>query len=195
MSTLTGDVVLALQDQLAAEGIQPYQIASALAILCGAITFFIGLIRIGWIVDMIPLVSLSAYMTGSAISILVGQVPTLLGETFPKPWTTRDPTYRVMINTLKYLPTAKLDAAMGLSALAMLYAIRVACNFAAKRWPSHQKMIFFVSTLRTVFVILLYTMISWLVNMNHRSNPSFKILGSVPSGKHELPRVGHGHVH
>ncbi|CAN8099806.1 unnamed protein product [Discula destructiva] len=182
LSTLTGDVVLALQDQFAAQGIEGYQIASALAILCGAITFFLGFIRIGWIVDMIPLVSLSAYMTGSAINILVGQVPTMLGETFPKPWTTRDPTYRVMINSLKYLPTAGLDAAMGLTALVMLYAIRVACNTAAKKWPNHQKMFFFLSTLRTVFVILLYTLISWLVNMNHRQDPLFKILGTVPSG-------------
>lgn len=144
--------------------------------------------RIGWIVDMIPLVSLSAYMTGSAISILVGQAPTLLGETFPKPWTTRDPTYRVIINTLKYLPTAQLDAAMGVSALVMLYAIRMACSWAAKKYPVRQKTFFFVSTLRTVFVILLYTMISWLVNMNHRSSPKFKILGQVPSGKRNLQR-------
>lgn len=184
MSTLTGDVVLALEDQFKDAGIEGFQIASALAVLSGAIVFFIGFIRIGWIVDMIPLVSLSAYMTGSAISILVGQVPTLLGETFPSPWTTRDPTYRVMINTLKYLSTAKLDAAMGLSALVMLYIIRFGCNWAAKKYPSRQKSFFFVSTLRTVFVILLYTMISWLVNMNHKSKPSFKILGTVPSGKH-----------
>lgn len=192
LSTLTGDVVLALQDQFAAQGIQPFQIASALAVLSGAIVFAIGFIRIGWIVDMIPLVSLSAYMTGSAINILVGQTPTLLGETFPSPWTTRDPTYRVIINTLKYLPTAKLDAAMGVSALVMLYAIRVACNLAAKKWPSRQKMIFFVSTLRTVFVILLYTLISWLVNKDHKSKPSFKILGEVPSGKHVIQGFAHG---
>lgn len=181
MSTLTGDVVLALQDQF--PDLQAYQIASALSVLAGAIVFFIGFIRIGWIVDMIPLVSLSAYMTGSAINILVGQVPTLLGETFPKPWTTRDPTYRVIINSLKYLPSAQADAGMGLGALFMLYGIRTACNLLAKKYPTRQKMIFFISTLRTVFVILLFTLISWLVNMNHRSDPTFKILGSVPRGK------------
>lgn len=181
MSTLTGDVVLALEDQF--PDLQVYQIASALAVLSGAIVFFIGFVRVGWIVDMIPLVSLSAYMTGSAISILAGQVPTLLGETFPSPWTTRDPTYRVIINSLKYLPTATKDAGMGLGALVMLYGIRTACNLLAKKYPNRQKLIFFASTLRTVFVILLFTMISWLVNMNHRSSPKFKILGTVPTGK------------
>lgn len=184
MSTLTGNVVDALSPQF--PELEAFHIASALAILAGAITFFIGVIRIGWIVDMIPLISLSAFMTGSALNILVGQVPTMLGETFPSPWTTRDPTYRVIINTLKYLPTAKLDAAMGLTALVMLYAIRWACQFVAKKYPKHQKIMFFVSTLRTVFVILLYTMISWLANMHSRSSPKFKILGSVPRGKSSL---------
>lgn len=181
MSQLTGDVVLAVSPKF--PELQKYQIASALAVLSGAIVFFIGFIRIGWIVDMIPLVSLSAYMTGSALSILVGQVPTMMGETFPSPWTTRDPTYRVMINSLKYLPTCTVDAAMGLSALVMLYAIRHGCQYAAKKYPTRQKMLFFASTMRTVFVILLYTMISWLVNMHRRSDPKFKILGSVPRGE------------
>lgn len=184
MSTLTGNVVDALQPQF--PDLDAYHIASALAILAGAITFFIGLLRIGWIVDMIPLISLSAFMTGSALNILVGQVPTMLGETFPKPWTTRDPTYRVIINSLKYLPTAQLDAAMGLTALVMLYIIRWACQHFAKKFPKHQKVLFFVSTMRTVFVILLYTMISWLVNMHSRSDPKFKILGSVPRGRSSL---------
>lgn len=181
MSQLTGNIVLEVSEQF--PDLEAYHIASAVAILAGAIVFFIGVIRVGWIVDMIPLVSLSAFMTGSALNILVGQVPTLLGETFPSPWTTRDPTYRVIINSLKYLPTAGLDAAMGLTALVMLYGIRHVCQTLGKKFPQHQKLLFFMSTLRTVFVILLYTMISWLVNMHRRKNPAFKILGTVPRGK------------
>ncbi|KAK3080204.1 hypothetical protein LTS18_002849 [Coniosporium uncinatum] len=52
----------------------------------------------------------------------------------------------------------------------------------AKKWPQHKKAFFFASTMRTVFVILLYTMISWLTNMHHRSRPSFTLLGTVPRG-------------
>lgn len=181
MSQVTGEVVDALQGDF--PDIAPHYIASALAILCGAIVCFLGLIRVGWIVDMIPLVSLSAFMTGSALNILVGQVPTMMGIKFPKPWTTRDPTYRVIINSLKYIGTTKIDAAMGLTALIMLYGIRSICQYAAKKYPNRQKLIFFIMTLRTVFVILLYTMISWLVNMHRRSDPMFKILSSVPRGK------------
>lgn len=127
-------------------------------------------------------------MTGSAINIAVGQVPTLMGITG---FDTRASTYRVVINTLKHLGRTKLDAAMGLTALAMLYIIRSACNFAGRRFPNRAKTFFFLSTLRTAFVILLYTMISWLVNRHHRKKPLFKILGKVPRGfKHAgVPNV------
>lgn len=155
-------------------------IASALAVIAGCIIFFIGLIRMGWIVDLIPLVSISAFMTGSALNIAVGQLPTLFGITG---FDTRAATYRVFINFLKYLGKTKLDAAMGLTALFLLYAIRSACTYAAKKFPQRKKLIFFISTLRTAFVILLYTLVSWLVNRHHRKKPLFKILSTVPRGK------------
>ncbi|KAH6660036.1 sulfate permease [Truncatella angustata] len=182
MSTVTGNVVTSAIAILPEYKDHPEVIASALAIITGAIVFFIGIIRFGRIVELIPLVSLAAFMTGSAINIAAGQVPTMLGETFAKPYTTRDATYMVIINTFKFLPTAKLDAAMGLTALFMLYLIRWSCSTAAKRYPQKQKLFFFLATLRTAFVILLYTMISWLANMNSRSNPKFNILGTVPRG-------------
>ncbi|KAK3335370.1 sulfate transporter family-domain-containing protein [Cercophora scortea] len=178
MSQVTGGVVA---DMLVAlPNVPPHAIASALAILAGSIVLFFGLTRLGWFVDLISLTALSAFMTGSAITIAVGQFPTLMGITG---FSTRDAPYIVFIHTLQGLPRTKLDAAMGLTALAMLYLIRSACSLAAKRWPRHQRLAFFLSTLRTVFVILLYTMISWLVNMHMpRGKAKFKILFDVPRG-------------
>ena len=163
--------------------IQGHVVASALAIIAGSIVCFIGLIRCGWIVEFISLAAISAFMTGSALNIAVGQVPSLMGITG---FSNRDSTYKVVINILKHLGRTKIDAAMGLTALFMLYAIRSACNLAARRIPSRSKSFFFVSTLRTAFVILLYTMISWLTNRHHRSKPVFTILGKVPRGRQRL---------
>ncbi|KAL1954991.1 hypothetical protein VTO42DRAFT_398 [Malbranchea cinnamomea] len=177
MSTLVGSIVLKAQEQK--PDLEPHIIATALSVICGSIITFVGLIRCGWIVDFIPLTAISAFMTGSAINIASGQVPTMMGITG---FSTRDSTYLVIINTLKYLGRTKIDAAMGLTALFLLYLIRFACNTSAKRYPKHSKLFFFLSTLRTAFVILLYTMVSWLVNMNRRDNPRFKILGNVPRG-------------
>jgi sodium-independent sulfate anion transporter 11 len=177
MSTVVGNVVA--KAAITHPDIEGHVIASALAVITGCIIAAIGLARCGWIVDLISLTSISAFMTGSAINIAVGQVPGMMGITG---FSTRVETYRVVINTLKHLGRSDLNAAMGLSALAMLYIIRSVCKLAAKKYPSRQKLIFFISTLRTVFVILLYTLISYLVNRHHRKDHKFKILGTVPRG-------------
>jgi sodium-independent sulfate anion transporter 11 len=179
MSTIVGNVVLHAQE--VDPSIPGHVIASALAVICGCIIVAIGLARMGWIVDLISLTAITAFMTGSAISIAAGQVPTMMG--ISSRLNTRDPTYLVIINTLRQLGHSTLDAAMGLTALTMLYIIRYACQWAAKKHPNQKKTFFFISTLRTVFVILLYTMISWLVNKDHRQKPLFKILGTVPRGR------------
>lgn len=180
MSLIVGNVVLKVKKT--DPKLPGHVVASALAIVCGAIIAFIGLIRMGWIVDFISLAAISAFMTGSAINIAVGQFPTMMGITG---FDTRAATYKVVINSLKHLGRTQLDAAMGLTALLMLYLIRFGCNFAAKKQPGRAKLFFFLSTLRTAFVILLYTMISWLVNRHHRAtkNNRFKITGAVPRGK------------
>ena len=180
MSTITGNVIDNALEVLPKDT-PPEVIASALAVITGSIITFIGLIRFGWVVELISLAAISAFMTGSALNIAVGQVPTLLGI----PGTVvdnRDSTYLVVINVLKHLNACKVDAAMGLTALAMLYMIRSACNYGAKKIPERQKTFFFISTLRTAFVILFYTMISAAVNVQRRSNPRFRILQDVPRG-------------
>ena len=178
MSTLTGTIVLQVQDKYP-DASGP-EIASSLAIILGGIVCFLGLIRMGFIVDFIPLPAISAFMTGSAINIASGQVKTMLGESAD--FSTRGATYLVIINTLKYLPTAGIDAAMGVTACAMLYIIRSTCTYFAKKQPHRAKIWFFASTLRTVFVILFYTMISAAVNLHRKDDPMFSVLGTVPRG-------------
>ncbi|KAF7546274.1 hypothetical protein G7046_g9347 [Stylonectria norvegica] len=177
MSTVTGDVVLKCQDSI--PDVPGHVVASALAVIIGAVVVFVGLARLGWLVEFISLPAICAFMTGSAISIAAGQVPKLMGI---KAVNTRAATYKVIIETLKHLPDTKLDAALGLTALTMLYLIRFTCTTLAKKHPSKAKLYFFISTLRTAFVILLYTGISAGMNIHHRKKPVVSILGSVPSG-------------
>ncbi|KAJ5956228.1 hypothetical protein N7501_010507 [Penicillium viridicatum] len=178
MSTLMGSIIIKVQ--AVHPEIPPPVLASALAIICGAIVLFLGLLRLGFIVDFIPLPAISAFMTGSAINVCAGQVKTVLGE--KAHFSTRGATYKIIIDTLKHLPSARMDAAMGLTALAMLYGIRSACNHGTRKKPHQAKLFFFLSTLRTVFVVLFYTMISAAVNLHRRNHPAFKLLGNVPRG-------------
>ena len=57
------------------------QIATVLAFLTGFIILALGLLRLGWIVQFIPLAAISGFMTGTAFSISVGQVSGLMGIT------------------------------------------------------------------------------------------------------------------
>lgn len=57
------------------------QIATTLAFICGLIVLGIGLLHLGWLVEFIPAPAVSGFMTGSAISIVAGQVPGLMGIT------------------------------------------------------------------------------------------------------------------
>ncbi|GAB0132149.1 hypothetical protein EsDP_00000593 [Epichloe bromicola] len=179
LSTVVGTVVEDVASSPDTRDVPAHVIASALSIIAGCIVLAIGLLRCGWIVDLISITSLSAFMTGSAITIAASQLPSLMGLTG---FSNRDSAYRVVKNTLKHLPETKLDAAMGLTALFFLYLIRYVLTSAAERCPTHKRIIFFVNTMRTVFVILLYTVVSWLANMHRRDDPMFHILGTVPKG-------------
>jgi solute carrier family 26 (sodium-independent sulfate anion transporter), member 11 len=175
------------------------QIATTVAFICGFIVLGIGLIRIGWLVEFIPAPAVSGFMTGSAISIVAGQVPGLMGITG---FDTRAETYRVIINTLKGLPNTKRDAAFGLTGLVTLYFIRYACDWATRRYPRRgessfvyplitytnvmtARLFFFISVLRHAFVILVLTIAAWLYT-RHRKDAKgkypIKILGHVPRG-------------
>lgn len=177
LSTVVGNVVHDIQ----ASGwdIPAHVIASALSITTGCIILLIGLLRCGWIVDLISITSLSAFMTGSAITICVGQLPALLGLSG---FSNRDSPYEVLVNTIKNLGDASYDAIVGLSALSILYLVRQSFAAAAERYPKHKRLLFFINTMRTVFVILVYTMISWILNMHRREDPLFKVLGVIPKG-------------
>lgn len=57
------------------------EIATNVAFICGFIVLGIGLLRLGWIVELIPIPAVAGFMTGSAINIAVSQVPGLMGIT------------------------------------------------------------------------------------------------------------------
>lgn len=178
LSQVTGGIVADMKTAL--PDVPGHVIASAIALLAGAIVLLIGLLRCGWLVDMIPLTALSAFMAGSALTIISGQIPTMMGISGVS---TNDPPYLIFIHTLQGLSRSRLDAAMGLSALAMLYLIRGGCSYIGKRWPKRQRLAFFLSTLRVVFVIVFYTFVSFLVNRGlPESDVKFKIVLDVPRG-------------
>jgi sodium-independent sulfate anion transporter 11 len=80
MSLLIGEIIGDIEASHGKIWPRP-QIATTISFICGFITLGIGLLRIGWVVEFIPLPAVSGFMTGSAISIVAGQVPALMGIT------------------------------------------------------------------------------------------------------------------
>ncbi|CAF3840261.1 unnamed protein product [Rotaria sordida] len=178
MSALTGSIVEAVNKEY--PKYELHTIASALSLIAGCIVFALGMFRLGFIVDFIPLPALSAFITGSALNIAVGQIPTLMGNN--EYVDTYESTYLVFGNFWKQISHCNINAALGLTSLFLLYLIRFICIRASKRFPTKEKLFFFISTLRAVFIILLYLFISWIINHNDPKNPRTALLGIVPRG-------------
>ncbi|KAF9228010.1 sulfate permease [Gyrodon lividus] len=185
MSLTVSQIIAAIDSKYPGQWEGP-QIATTVAFVCGFIVLAIGLLRIGWVVEFIPAPAVSGFMTGSAINIVSGQVPGLLGITG---FNTRAATYEVIINTLKGLPRTTLDAAWGLPGLVALYAIRIACTKLQRRFPRRSRIFFFVMVANNAFVILVLTIAAWLYCRDHKSASGkypIKILQTVPRGFHDV---------
>lgn len=174
-------------------------IATTLSLICGGVALGVGLLRLGFLVEFISLNAVAGFMTGSAINIMSGQVPGLMG--YSKNVNTRDSTYKVIINTLKHLPDTKLDAVFGLIPLFILYSWKYFCGTLGpklvdryvarsdvKRAAAYKYILFYLQALRNAFVIIIFTLISWGIT-RHKAKEDLPIslLGTVPSG---LKNVG-----
>ncbi|TDL27441.1 high affinity sulfate permease [Rickenella mellea] len=158
------------------------EIGTALSFLCGVIVLGLGLLRIGWLVEFIPAPAVSGFMTGSAINIVAGQVPHLLGVTG---FDTRTVTYKVIVNTLKNLPSTTIDAAFGLPALFALYSVRAIFNNLSERYPARARTFFFLSMMRNGVILVIVTIVSWLYSSHYFSSKGtypIAIIKTVPRG-------------
>ncbi len=171
----TGDRVLEQHQEFTRE-----EVAKAHAFLCGCVLLIFGLLKIDWLIEFIPHMAISAFVTGAAITITLSQLPTLLGITGIN---TRGPAYKVAIEFFGGLRRAKLDAAIGLSALALLYLLKWFCEHMAKRQPKLSKLWTTLFSLRFTFTILLYILIGFLVNRGLPfTETRFRLLGYIPTG-------------
>ncbi|CAF3150050.1 unnamed protein product [Rotaria socialis] len=187
VSVLTGSVVDGVRRDH--PEYEAHVIASALALISGCIISALGIFRFGFIVDFIPLPALAAFMTGSALNILMGQIPVMMGSN--KYMNTRESAYLVFVQFWKQIKHCNLNAALGLTSLVLLYSIRFICIRASRRFPKREKIFFFISTLRVVFVILLFLFISWLINRHDSEHPRTSILGQIPRG---FQNIGIPHI-
>lgn len=188
MSLQTATVIASVQSSIGNEFTAP-EIATTLAFFCGIITLGMGLLRLDFLVEFIPYTAIAGFMTGSAITISLSQIPSLLGNSAYL--NTHAAGYLVIINTLKYLPKSTVDAAIGFPCLFFLYAYRYFFKWVARRYPKHKRFCFFALVLRNAIVILFVTIFSYVACRHRPKNPPISIVKTVPSG---FQNVGLFHI-
>ncbi|KXN82526.1 putative sulfate permease C3H7.02 [Leucoagaricus sp. SymC.cos] len=142
----------------------------------------IGILRLGWLVEFISEPVVSGFVTGSAITIGVGQLAGLMGMTG---FNTRATPYEVAINVLKHLPHTTLDAAFGVTGFVSLYLIRSGSVWASRIWPRRVRIFFFLGVLRNATVVLILTVAAWLYCRKRRDENGhypIRLLQTVPAG-------------
>jgi sodium-independent sulfate anion transporter 11 len=187
-SIITAQIVADIRLEHPERELSAPAIASAVAMFAGSLIAILGLLRLGWLVDLISLPAVAAFISGSSITVVLGQFPELVGI---RNINSRDPAIKILINILKNLGHMRIDAAFGISALVLLYGIKWICGSIAKRRPHLKRKAFFISSMRAVTVIFLFTVISYAVNHNRKDHPKMHLIGFIPRGfsVNSTPRI------
>ena len=115
--------------------------------LQGVVIFFLGALRLGWLVEFIPAPAVGGFVTGSAIQIIASQLPPLLGIK-----SEGGSSFEIFWNTLRNIRKARLDAALGVSGLASLSLIRWICSALTRKYPHHGPYFLSLPTLSNIFL-------------------------------------------
>ncbi|KAI1477722.1 sulfate permease [Daldinia eschscholtzii] len=156
------------------------EVAKTHAFLAGCVFLILGLLRLGWVIELVPHVAISAFVTAAAITIALGQAPNLLGI---RSVNTKAPAYRVLIDTFKGLSQVKLDAVVGLTSLLLLMSVKRLFDYLTARKPHREKLWNTLSSLRLSLTVFLYILVSYLVNWNFPPEEfKFRTLGHIQAG-------------
>ncbi|KAI9314590.1 sulfate transporter family-domain-containing protein [Dichotomocladium elegans] len=154
------------------------EVAVAMALFGGIIAIGIGCVRLGILVDFIPEPAIAGFMSGSAITIAIGQYPKLFGMTGVN---THDAAYLIFGNFFKHLPDSHLDVAFGLIGLGFLYLVKWGTARLTKAYPRYEKALFFANIMRNGVLVIFGTLIAFLIHIGKSKSP-IRILETVPAG-------------
>ncbi|KAH6631200.1 sulfate transporter family-domain-containing protein [Chaetomium sp. MPI-SDFR-AT-0129] len=161
ISLLTAEII----ESLKGDQWSPTEIASAVATMMGIYGLVIGLLKLGFLLEFISLPILSGFISAVAITIMLNQVGSLLGETG-----IGDGTATQIHDIFAKLPDANGYAcAVGFTGIALL----VALEQAGKRWGAKNKIVWFVSITRAFIALVIFTGVGYAVNKGKADSDDF----------------------
>lgn len=139
---LTGSIVT----DMAKEGYSGHEVATATAFLVGIYSLALGVLKLGFLLDFIPLPVLSGYVSAAALTIVVGQVPTIFGEV-----NLGSSTGDIIHDFFHKLPTTSWqDFLVGFFGILLLSGMQ----FAGRRWGKRYRAIWFFSLSRNALALV-----------------------------------------
>ncbi|KAK0372433.1 sulfate permease [Colletotrichum limetticola] len=178
MGLLTAEIITDLKT----EGFAAQDISSAVALMVGIYSLIVGLLKLGFILEYISVPVLSGFLSAAAITILLGQVGSLVGLS-----DVPSGTSAIISNVLSRIPEMEpLTIAIGFSGILMLYIL----EFIGKKWGKKSAIIKFACSSRAVILLLIYTTISFLVNKD-RADPLWAI-SKVKANGLQAPKIPAG---
>jgi high affinity sulfate transporter 1 len=91
--------------------------ASAIALAAGLVLILGGVLRVGWVAEFLSKPIVTGFVFGLTILVIIGELPNLLGI----PVTPGDVLHRISLLALNFDQIQLLTAAVGISALAVLF--------------------------------------------------------------------------
>ncbi|KAF5660558.1 putative sulfate permease [Fusarium heterosporum] len=150
---LTSENVHALQDRWT-----PSEIASATAFMMGIYGLILGFLKLGFLLEFISLPVLSGFITAIAITIILNQMDSLLGEE-----NVRDGAAKQIHDIFSELPNANGWACLiGFTGILFLTILEKS----GKRWSKDSKIIWLLSSTRAFLTLALFTGVSYAINKN-----------------------------
>ncbi|KAF4124523.1 solute carrier family 26 (sodium-independent sulfate anion transporter), member 11 [Geosmithia morbida] len=155
-------------------------VAECISLVSGLCLLIFGLLRLDWIIELIPLVAISAFVTGASITITLSQLPGVLGITGIR---AKESAVSVFLQLVHNIGNARAgDAAVGLSALVFLESIKWYSARMLARPRANDRLWSTVASLRMTLVMCAYTIMSAVVNYGQsQQEAAFRLLGPVPS--------------
>ncbi|AEO55834.1 hypothetical protein MYCTH_2300067 [Thermothelomyces thermophilus ATCC 42464] len=161
ISLLTAETIESLQGG----GWSAQEIASAVAMMMGIYGLVIGLLKLGFLLDFISLPVLSGFISAVAITIILNQMDSLLGEP-----DVRDGTANQIHDVFQQLPRANGYAcAVGFTGILLLAAL----DRAGRRWGKRNKVVWFLSITRAFITLVIFTGVGYAVNKSRGSPDRF----------------------
>ena len=129
----------------------------------GIYGMILGFLKLGFLLDFVSTPVLNGFISAVAITIGLGQVDNLLGES-----DVRDPMGQKIHDLFAQLPNADgPTCGIGFGSIIIL----VALEQAGKRWGNKSAVIFYLSICRAFICLLLFTGISYAINKPRGPDP------------------------